>query len=198
MSNTTQYAGINYAGHSNANKDTSTGIRYGIISQHSVNPEALDDIFQNGQDLDYEEFQAQVKAELRSALSDYLSDHKWGDEKQSKLDIAVGDCWDCVEQEVNDTYAMRQDGCNHMRYENGGEVVQTDSSGDLWVLKSPYYTYAQFCSPCAPGACHLDNPLAEPVEANKCYCLGHDWFDGNKAPYPVFNMNGQLVASPEN
>jgi hypothetical protein len=54
------------------------------------------------------------------------------------------------------------------------------------VVKSPFYTYAQFCSPCVPGAGNLDNPMAEGV---KTYCLGHDWFEGGVAPYPVWRVD---------
>jgi len=61
--------------------------------------------------------------------------------------------------------------------------------GDIFILKSPYFTYAQFCSPCAPGACHLRNPLDEADENNRCYCFGHDWFEDGKAPYPVYRVD---------
>ena len=102
----------------------------------------------------------------------------------------------------------------HKLDEDGYEgFVGTDN--DLMLTKSPYYTHAQYCSPCAPGACHLENPLAsleqvrfpkskkkrirkkwEKREENyrlvpfgpKCFCLGHDWFEGDKAPYPVFDV----------
>ena len=55
--------------------------------------------------------------------------------------------------------------------------------GDIFITKSPYYTKAQFCSPCAPGACYLMNPCEG---GEKAYCFGHDWFEDGKAPYPVY------------
>ena len=73
--------------------------------------------------------------------------------------------------------------------------AECGSSGDIFISKSPYFTYAQFCSPCAPGACYLLNPLEEPAENNKCYCFGHDWFDDDKAPYKVYSIEtGELVS----
>ena len=72
------------------------------------------------------------------------------------------------------------------------EAVQ-DSYGDIFITKSPYYTYAQFCSPCAPGACHLENPLEEKDENNKCYCFGHDWFENGVAPYTVYDVETNEV-----
>lgn len=47
------------------------------------------------------------------------------------------------------------------------------------------WTFAQFCSPCVPGAGSLDNPVEDGA---KTYCLDHDWFDGGVAPYPVFRV----------
>jgi hypothetical protein len=64
---------------------------------------------------------------------------------------------------------------------------------DIFVSKSPYYTRAQFCSPCAPGACYLLNPCEE---GEKAYCFGHDWFEDSKAPYPVYRVaDDSLVVS---
>jgi hypothetical protein len=91
--------------------------------------------------------------------------------------------------------------------DDGSYKASCEPCGDIFVMKSPYFTYAQFCSPCAPGACHLMNPLdtvcfvledSEPIADNKCYCFGHDWFDDNKAPYQVFSVRtGKLVKSGE-
>ena len=48
---TTNYKGIDY-GSGQTNLNTQTGIRYGVIPQGEVSPDALEDIFQNGTDLD--------------------------------------------------------------------------------------------------------------------------------------------------
>jgi hypothetical protein len=59
------------------------------------------------------------------------------------------------------------------------------------VLKSPYYTYANYCSPCVPGAGNLDDIVEGEV---KTYCFGHDWFEEEKAPYPVYSVaTGELI-----
>jgi len=80
-----------------------------------------------------------------------------------------------------------------------------DSQGDIFITRSKYYTYAAFCSPCAPGACHLENPLFEDGDTlndlndiiknnsgNKCYCFGPDMFANDceylKCKYPVFEV----------
>jgi hypothetical protein len=56
---------------------------------------------------------------------------------------------------------------------------------DIFIVKSPYYTVCQFCSPCAPGAGYIMNSCEDGVRA---YCFGHDWFDDGKAPYPVYSV----------
>lgn len=80
------------------------------------------------------------------------------------------------------------------RYSSDGyEATQSADDSDIFILKSPYFTVAQFCSPCAPGACHLRNPIEvpdvdAPADPNRCYCFGHDWFDEEEAPYPVYEV----------
>jgi hypothetical protein len=76
---------------------------------------------------------------------------------------------------------------------DGYEATQSADDSDIFILKSPFFTVAQFCSPCAPGACHLRNPIevtddAAPADPNRCYCFGHDWFDEEEAPYPVYEV----------
>lgn len=187
----TNYAGIDY-GLGKTNIDNETSIRFGVIGQNSegLGPEACEDIWSNGRNLSFEAFQAEAKDNLRSALSDYFSDHKWSDEKQSKLDRAVESAFEAIEDELNEQY---EEDCDTYLYEQGGYSIQTDSHGDLIILKSPYFTHAQFCSPCFPGGGHLENPCET---GPKTYCLGHDWFEGSKAPYPVFSVETGEQVNP--
>jgi hypothetical protein len=103
-------------------------------------------------------------------------------------------------------------------------TAECGEDGDIFITKSPYFTYAQFCSPCAPGAIYLMNPFvaiatdedknqtrftaeenpigyksrAEAAGFAKGFCFGHDWFEGSKAPYPVFSVEtGELVLPEE-
>ena len=74
-----------------------------------------------------------------------------------------------------------------------GQYLAVDClDSDVMVIKSPFYTFAAFCSPCVPGAGNLDSPTDSGV---KTYCFGHDWFEGGKAPYTVYSVEtGELVA----
>ena len=76
-------------------------------------------------------------------------------------------------------------------YTDDGEYkVINCLDSDLMVILSPYYTRAQFCSPCCPGAGSLDNPMADGI---KTYCLGQDWFEDGQAPYPVFRLADDVL-----
>jgi len=78
------------------------------------------------------------------------------------------------------------------KYEEEGYIcTQSYDDTDIFITKSPYFTYCQFCSPCAPGAGYIMNTVENGVKA---YCLGHDWFEDNEAPYPVYSVEtGELI-----
>lgn len=76
-------------------------------------------------------------------------------------------------------------------YDEDGYQCQSDSYGDIFILKSPYFTRAQFCSPCAPGACYLTSPTED---GERAYCFDGSWFESGEAPYPVYSVEtGELV-----
>jgi hypothetical protein len=192
----TNYPGLDYAGkRSTTNRDVETGIRYGVISQASVNPEAVDDIFDHGTDVAY----AQGLADhLATARANFVAT---AEEDEFDEDEAT--------QEFADRYES-DGGLNDYLYERDGYKLTGCLNYDLFVLKSPFFTYAQFCSPCVPGAGNLDSPFksetnqesldgtdyakeADEAGFPRVYCLGHDWFE-NCAPYAIFSVaTGKLV-----
>ncbi len=185
-----------------SNIDHETGIRYGVISQHSVMPEALDDV-----EYDYGK----------------PSCPKCGEEVEPTPKgaefIGQGDCEYYCEQ---CSYGFDEEEAHPEQplgwsYEKEGYVLVDCLDTDVMVIKSPFYTHAQFCSPCVPGAGNLDNPLP-PIQhtaetcpgrpcSNECdhveyvgvkaYALGHDWFEGGVAPYPVYKVSDGSVVEPE-
>jgi hypothetical protein len=144
------YKGIDY-GMGQTNIDTSTGIRYGVISQHEV-----------------------LQAWADSSEPIYPEDLEHED--------------DCDYNEMAEAIGYE--------YTGDGYEASCGEDGDIFITKSPFYTYAQFCSPCAPGACYLMTPV-EPDPANKCYCFGHDWFEDGKAPYPVYSVKTGKIVEPD-
>lgn len=165
---------------STVNRDPDTGIRYGIISLHALHPEACED-FEAEYDARCPHCGADVPDDThftRFQAPTYLTAN--GVEKRP------GDWTTCASCEKHfredDQYGDEPDRQVLNTTEYKGSI---DSSMDAWCFKSPYYTLAAFCSPCAPGACSLSTPCED---GERAYCFGHDWFDGGVAPYPVYSV----------
>lgn len=164
--------GIDY-GLGKTNIDHETGIRFGVISQNSGVLQAWAD-----------------SSEPHYGLVEC---------PQCKLEVEPDFYCSNCEAELDD-YSMLEP--LSFYYEEEGYSCEAGDDGDIFVLKSPYYTYAQFCPPCAPGAVHLENPIDAPPrgktvgigymppkgKSNRGYCFGHDWFEGEKAPYKVYSV----------
>lgn len=171
------YPGIDY-GMGKTNIDRKTGIRYGVISQNDV-----------------------LQAWADSSEPDYPIPDIECSRCQTSVSAADGEetlCPQCGHRLARE-YERAMDLMEPAAYVYMAEGYRcfSDSVGDIFIELSPYFTYAQFCSPCAPGACHLGHPLEEPASNNKCYCFGHDWFDGGKAPYPVYSVETGELVEPE-
>lgn len=197
------------------NFDPETGIHYGVISQHSLNPEALDDIHSEARDLSYEAAVDELKKELRRIAQFPAPDRHamitGGDLKyvtkgldldemimvfedtEYSEDEKVSTAWDLIEQKFNDTY--ESDGSHSWLYEKDGYVLRDCLHTDIMVIKAPFCTWSKQCSPCVPNAGDLDSPLSE-GDGLKSYCLGLDWFDNeNKCPYEPYNVGDVKEAS---
>lgn len=163
-------AGIDYGmGRSNINHET--GIRYGVISQNSV-----------------------LQAWADSAEPDYGKPTcpKCGNEVSEDPQIGKSSDYYCesceYEFDSDEAYGDEPIGWN---YNDEGYELTDCLDSDIFVLNSPFYTLAPFCSPCVPGAGNLDDAQEDGV---KTYCLGHDWFEDGKVPYPVYRVDtGELV-----
>ncbi len=174
----TNYIGIDYSlGQSNV--DRATGIRFGVISQNEVLQAWAD-----SSEADYGEATCgkcgadavAIDHEDVPTLDDDPAD--WEDDGR---DYA---CLNCKYSfDSGDAFG---DEPNGFTYNAEGYEATQGSDGDIFVVKSPFYTRAQFCSPCAPGAAYLMNPCED---GPKAYCFGHDWFEDGKAPYPVFKVS---------
>lgn len=186
----TDYAGIDY-GHGQSNIDTEKGIRYGVIAQNSVGGDALNDVYTNGTDLGYQAALEQRKTEIQDAICGAIDD-------LNGVDATLMDSFEQFVQEILDCETEYGFDCGDSSgpylYEEDGYSIHT-SETELWVTKSPFYTHAQFCSPCAPGAGNLDTPCES---GPKTYCLGEDWFDSDQpCAYPIYRVdNDECVYRP--
>lgn len=155
-----------------SNIDHATGIRYGVISRHSVG-EAWDE----------------------GAEPDYGDPHcpKCGDEASTGTEREYR-CRPCKYHFDSDE-AFVEEALGYS-YDQDGYKLSSCLDSDIMVIASPYYTLAPFCSPCVPGAGDLDSAREDGV---RTYALGHDWYDGGVAPYPVYRVSDgrQIIATRE-
>ena len=165
------YTGIDYGlGQSNIN--LKTGIRYGVINQNAVLQAWFD-----------ESIPYYGKGECSECGTEF-----------DTLDEMPEICSECGRNFEEHSDMDWIEAVSHFYTGDGYQAEASTDSGDIFITESPYFTYAQFCSPCAPGAVHLENPLDTKEDNNKGYCFGHDWFEGDVAPYPVYSVKtGKLV-----
>lgn len=165
--------GIDY-GMGRSNVDLKTGIRYGVISQHSIDPDWWG--FAN---LDYD-YGDPTCPECGDGIREST-----GDEDKDYF------CEGCKTSQWSD--AVYSDEPLGWAFEEDGYSLAPCLDADIFILKSPFFTYAEFCSPCVPGAGNLDGYNKDGV---KTFCLGHNFFEGDKAPYPIYDViTGKEIAS---
>lgn len=70
-------------------------------------------------------------------------------------------------------------------YKDEDYYMFQDNLGDVWVLRSPFYTHACYCSPCAPGAVHLESPLPQGYGPTGL-CPGPEFFEDDENIRIVF------------
>jgi len=154
------YAGIDY-GRGMSNVDGSTGIRYGVIHHREV---------------------GQAWAEESEANYGEIMCSMCGDPVTMDMDK----CPNC-EADMQDSFD-NIDPVSFSYDQDGYACEQGYDDPDIFIIKSPYYTWCQYCSPCAPGAGYVMNWM-EPGKGIKAYCFGPDFFEDNKAPYPVYRVD---------
>ncbi len=215
----TNYKGIDY-GLGQANIDKETGIRYGVINQNEVGQawfESSKAVYPN------EVFCPGCGNEL-TLVSEGKS-KQLPDNQGVSIEDDVYHCDHCNEDIYSSDINMEIDPIGFKYEEEGYICTQSSDDTDIFIIKSPYFTYCQFCSPCAPGAGYLMNyykpendtkeiqeqfntlqeiapkaipeaykSYAEKAGFPKAYCLGHDWFEDGKSPYPVYSVEtGELI-----
>lgn len=191
----TNYRGIDY-GMGQSNVDRETGIRFGVISAHAITQAWYDSA-----EADYGQphcpkcgneaidFGAdnQDDPEATPDRSEYDDAATYG---HSCQDYACDSCKVYFDGER----AFGDEPCGYTL--DDGEYKACDClDSDVMILKSPFFTRAQFCSPCVPGACSIESPCDD---GERTYCFAPDWFDSEyPCPYPIWRVDtGELIYSP--
>jgi hypothetical protein len=94
--------------------------------------------------------------------------------KRSKSPVK---CPACGFKPDDDSQFHREEPLAHYYKKDGYQLHQSFDDPDIFIIKSPFFTYSQFCSPCAPGAGYVLNSVNPEDGGIKTYCLGHDWFE---------------------
>jgi hypothetical protein len=171
------------------NHDEKTGISYGVISQHNISSESLNDLYVNGTDPHLET----AKSALLDDIKELCNNHG--------LEVDNIDTIQFIDELYNN-----YEPCGDGQIDYSDKDYTLHVSGDnfgIFVIKSPYYTFCRKCSPCAPGAGDLDNATDVTLEddgvwessGEMAYCLGKEFFDdgdepySRKIPYRVFRVD---------
>lgn len=182
--------GIDY-GLGTTNIDRENGIRYGVIHQHELLQAWCD-----SSEPDY------GKPHCPKCGGEAIQGESWSHEN-SQGGVTCGtehpehtedwECSGCGDYRCDDCEylfdgdeAFRDEPLGHALDDGEYLAEQYGDDGDIFVLKSPYYTLCQFCSPCAPGAGYI---MTQEEDGIKAYCFGHEWFEEGKAPYRVFRVD---------
>jgi len=182
-------ANIDY-GLGTTNIDTTTGIRYGVISQHSLAEWFFDEF-----EAQYGEPHCPECGEVVGYVSDIdYNDTDYTKYRQHGCDDLV--CHTC-KHTIDSAYCFPDEPIGHELKDEEYHAIDCLDS-DVMILRSPYYTYAPFCSPCVPGAGNLDDAMPDWCEPHgvKTYCFGHDYFEDHKAPYKVFRVADDTEVLP--
>ena len=178
------------------NMNLETGIHFGCISQNTLDPEQLMGLIDDAEDVLYtsslEEFETGLKEAIEEGeVLEFL--------KFTYMDESlVDEDFDTIMNEWCDGY---QNDYHQFYYKDDEyEMDFCEDMNCIIILKSPYYTYCQGCSPCVPNAGDLDSPVTpDDYENNndvgffypkfhKAYCLPDEFFDDDKAPYKYFEV----------
>lgn len=174
--------GIDY-GMGTTNIDKANGIRYGVLPMNAICQAWCD-----SSEGYYGEPHCPKCGNEASACEKTESDELA--EQRDEYEFGCGACGDYACDDCHYRFdgdeAYGDEAISH--YVDDGEyLAECGDDGDIFITKSPFYTRAAFCSPCAPGACYLESPTDD---GERAYCFGADWFDDDfPCPYPVYRVD---------
>lgn len=169
--------GIDY-GTGLANIDRETGIRYGVISIHSLADWVIDEA-----------------ESIWGPMMGYCETHG---EYPAPEDCSEDDKAPCPHCDTVSRVSSGEEpiGWNYTSRDSA-YVTEQCLDSDVMLLRSPYFTHAPYCSPCVPGAGNLDGAAQADPTFPRAYCFGHEFFGSGIAPYPVYSVETGSPVQPE-
>jgi len=159
------------------NTDPETGIRYGVIPLHDLDPYfAYEEFYDNSENLAIKEVELEID-ELFDPIKEFAAER--GLEKETEIE----ELKDSIKEKLFEFWDESEDS---RMYEQDGYKIQLIDN-DLFIAKSPYVTFGPLCSPCAPNAVYLAD--ADGENGYMTYCLPSDFFPDGKAPYKYITVD---------
>jgi hypothetical protein len=159
------------------NTDPKTGIRYGVISLHDLDPYfAYEEFYDNSENLAIKEVELEID-ELFNPIKEFAKER--GLDKETEIEKLK----ESIAEEMFENWDESEDS---RIYEHDGYKIQLIDN-DLFIAKSPYVTFGPLCSPCAPNAVYLAD--ADGENGYMTYCLPSDFFPDGKAPYKYITVD---------
>lgn len=190
------------------NTNPSTGIRYGVISGNSLNPDVLHELMYgpNAVDMQYEQAYAEAKAGAHSRYDDAVEEaeiaasevdpnmggadrevfiEKWLDEAGYPEDYVERELQEFADRYESDSfhYEGELDGVTYMVTTLGGAPL-------VWAIEGPVGVAERLCSPCVPNAADLDSGFLMEAEdeaglKGDCmyvsYVVPREWLAGDQS-----------------
>jgi hypothetical protein len=152
-----------------SNVNPETGIRYGIISANGLDPEVVNDIQMNGKDVHWDEFVAQVRADVMREVEN-------GDMDESEAEFEIDERMDydrsCFDDEPVHEFDIECPGYGRVK----GRTTWLGGALMVWIFESPFVVSAKLCSPCVPNCGNLDD-VGPFGYGEECYDVPADWRD---------------------
>jgi len=126
------------------NVNPETGVRYGIISANSLDPEVICDLQAVGRDVHWEARKQEIIDALQMEV-DNGAEFEFDEELENRLERESYDFYD--DEPVHE---FQRDGVRGRTTWLGGALL-------VFVFHSQWTTNARLCSPCVPGCCDLDS-----------------------------------------
>jgi hypothetical protein len=176
-----------------ANINSETGIAYGVVNGNTV-PMLADDIFSSGDSTTFAAYKSEMENDIRAALASVVEE-RTGKDRTARIVEAI-DCAELVDSildsGLNDSLEFDEE---EYDYETDGAKLHLGWLGGaplIWVLDSPFVTYAPVCSPCVPNAGDLDNLSTDGTTGGVlCYCCPPDCFDTEDESADTFEVSGE-------
>ena len=158
------------------NTDPKTGIRYGVIPLHDIDPYfAYEEFYDNSENIAIKEIELEID-ELFEPIKEFA--------KERELDKET-DIEELKNAIKGDVFKYWDESEDSLLYEHDGYKIQL-IDGNLFIDESPYVTLGPLCSPCTPEAVYL--PSADGKHGHMAYCLPDDCFEDGKAPYEYITI----------